>query len=248
MAAPPATVVLTFRPPQAFTKPYYEKAAERLNKHLSGNLTLVATDINAMLQLCSYETDALGYSSFCPLFTEDEFRVYEQAYDIQFAGNNGFQSPVSAAQGKAYLEELISRLNHSLITEWDSATNATQDGNEETFPLNQSLYADAAHEVSIMDALTALNLTALTGYTDFPPVDKLSTDHVYGASRVVPFGTQFQLQVRLSHDGAEPRGPWADSWVRVGPRVPAVGPDQADPHDCQVRIRSPLSAGSPARY
>ncbi|GJN89464.1 hypothetical protein Rhopal_002450-T1 [Rhodotorula paludigena] len=179
----------------AFTKPYYEKAAERLNKHLSGNLTLVATDINAMLQLCSYETDALGYSSFCPLFTEDEFRVYEQAYDIQFAGNNGFQSPVSAAQGKAYLEELISRLNHSLITEWDSATNATQDGNEETFPLNQSLYADAAHEVSIMDALTALNLTALTGDTAFPPVDKLSTDHVYGASRIVPFGTQFQLQV-----------------------------------------------------
>lgn len=58
-----------------------------------------------MMQLCSYETDALGYSSFCPLFTEgepffvssspspaltlfspsnpaEEFQVYEQYYDI----------------------------------------------------------------------------------------------------------------------------------------------------------------------
>lgn len=35
-----------------------------------------------MLQLCSYEVVALGSSKFCPLFTKEDFQVYEQAYDI----------------------------------------------------------------------------------------------------------------------------------------------------------------------
>ena len=30
-----------------------------------------------MLQLCAYETDAIGYSAFCPLFTEDDFKGFE---------------------------------------------------------------------------------------------------------------------------------------------------------------------------
>ncbi|GAA5976153.1 hypothetical protein JCM10908_005400 [Rhodotorula pacifica] len=178
----------------AFAKPYYDNAAARLNKSLSGALNLTATDINAMLQLCAYETDALGYSDFCPLFTEAEFQAFEQSFDISFAGNNGFASPVSAAQGKGYLEEFIARLNHTLITKYDSETNSTLDSNNKTFPLNQSIYADAAHEVSIMDALVALNLTALAA-DGAPTVTTLSANHTYVASRVVPFGTIFQAQV-----------------------------------------------------
>lgn len=134
----------------AFAQPYFEKAAARLDGHVSGGLNLTATDVNAMLQLCAYETDALGYSDFCPLFTEEEFEVFEQSYDIAFAGNNGFASPVSAAQGKGYLEEFIARLNHTLITASDSETNSTLDGKNATFPLHQALYADAAHEVSLL--------------------------------------------------------------------------------------------------
>lgn len=38
----------------AFAAPYYNQTAERLNRNLQG-LTLNATDINAMLQLCAYE-------------------------------------------------------------------------------------------------------------------------------------------------------------------------------------------------
>ena len=36
-----------------------------------------------MLQLCAYETDALGYSAFCPLFTEADFRGFEYQYDLK---------------------------------------------------------------------------------------------------------------------------------------------------------------------
>ncbi|GAA5966946.1 hypothetical protein JCM21900_004293 [Sporobolomyces salmonicolor] len=177
----------------AFVEPWFNKTAERLNTYLSGNLSFAGPDITSMLQLCAYETGALGYSAFCPLFTQEEFEVFEQYYDIQFHGNNGFGSPVAAAQGLAYLQELVSRLNHTLITDFDSETNSTLDGNNVTFPLFQSIYADAAHEVSIMDALTALNLTALV-QSGAPSNETLST-HTYVASKVVPFATSLQIQV-----------------------------------------------------
>lgn len=35
-----------------------------------------------MLQLCSYETVALGYSVFCGLFSEEDFVNYEYYYDL----------------------------------------------------------------------------------------------------------------------------------------------------------------------
>ncbi|GAA5901853.1 hypothetical protein JCM5296_002090 [Sporobolomyces johnsonii] len=177
----------------AFVEPWFNKTAERLNTYVSGNLSFVGTDITAMLQLCAYETDALGYSAFCPLFTQEEFEVFEQYYDIQFHGNNGFGSPVAAAQGLAYLQELVSRLNHTLITNFNSETNSTLDGNNVTFPLFQSIYADAAHEVSIMDALTALNLTALA--QSGAPSNETLSNHTYVASKVVPFATSLQIQV-----------------------------------------------------
>ncbi len=41
----------------------------RLQSHAIG-LNFTPTDAIAMLQLCSYETVALGYSAFCNLFSE----------------------------------------------------------------------------------------------------------------------------------------------------------------------------------
>ena len=45
-------------------------------------VNLTATDAIAMLQLCSYETHALGYSAFCNLFSEQDFLNYEYYYDL----------------------------------------------------------------------------------------------------------------------------------------------------------------------
>ncbi|GAA6060764.1 hypothetical protein JCM10212_006744 [Sporobolomyces blumeae] len=176
-----------------FAEPYFNKTAARLNSKIGGNLTLTASDITSMAQLCAYESVALGYSSFCPLFTEEEFRVFEHAYDIQFHGNNGFGSPVAAAQGLGYLQELTSRLQHQLITNFSMEVNQTLDGNTQTFPLNQSIYADAAHEVSIMNALVALNLTSLVK-SGAPSATALE-DATFRASYVVPFATNLQIQV-----------------------------------------------------
>lgn len=49
---------------------------------VSGALNFTPTDAIAMLELCSYETHALGYSPFCGLFTEQDFINYEYFFDL----------------------------------------------------------------------------------------------------------------------------------------------------------------------
>lgn len=75
-----------------------------------------------------------------------------------------------------------------------SAINRTYDNSSTYFPLNQSIYADATHEVVVMDALMAFNLTALF---DGPPLSPTGDQkqNSFVASKVVPFATHFDVQV-----------------------------------------------------
>ncbi|KAI1343452.1 phosphoglycerate mutase-like protein [Xylariaceae sp. FL0016] len=164
----------------------------RLNSQISG-LNFTVTDIAAMLQLCSYETVALGYSRFCELFSQEDFLNYEYYYDIAFYYNNGPGSPVSAAQGKGYLQEFVARFTGEYPEAW-SALNKTFDNSSTYFPLDQSIYADATHEVVVMDTLMAFNLTAVF---DGPPlsIEGNQGQNNFVASKVVPFATHFTVQV-----------------------------------------------------
>lgn len=146
-----------------------------------------------MLQLCSYETNALGYSKFCTLFNEEDFLAYECYYDLIFYYNNGPGSPVSAAQGKGYLQEWVARLTHTFPSP-TSALNETFDNTTTFFPLNNSIYADATHEVVVLDTLTAFNPTALFKGL---PLDLTGNQHnnVFVASKQVPFAMHFTTQV-----------------------------------------------------
>ncbi|OQU95262.1 hypothetical protein CLAIMM_01495 [Cladophialophora immunda] len=165
----------------------------RLNSQISGNLTLTPTDAIAMLQLCSYETDALGYSAFCDLFTQQDFENYEYYYDLSFYYNNGPGSPVAAAQGKGYLEEFVARFTHTYPAAL-SALNETFDDTPTYFPLNQSIYADATHEVVVLDTLTAFNFTALFNGPALNTKSNTGSNN-FVASMLVPFATHFTAQV-----------------------------------------------------
>jgi len=163
-----------------------------------------------MLQLCSYETDALGYSAFCPLFTQQDFQNYEYYFDLvgyfsilglnsmtksfqSFYYNNGPGSPVAAAQGKGYLQEFVGRFTQSYPTAM-SALNQTFDNTSTYFPLTQSIYADATHEVVVLDTLTAFNLTALfNGPALNTSINQGRNSFV--ASKLVPFATHFTTQI-----------------------------------------------------
>ncbi|KAH6614880.1 histidine phosphatase superfamily [Boeremia exigua] len=164
----------------------------RLQSQAEG-IRFTATDAIAMLQLCSYETHALGYSAFCDLFSEADFLNYEYYYDLSFYYNNGPGSPVAAAQGKGYLDEYLARLTGTYPPA-NSALNETFDNTTTYFPLQQSIYADATHEVVVLDTLTAFNLTALF---DGPALSPSGNQYAnsFVASRLVPFATHFTTQV-----------------------------------------------------
>jgi Histidine phosphatase superfamily (branch 2) len=131
-------------------------------------MDLTIADTHAMQELCAYEviflcastlgiliflillmsqTVALGYSAFCPLFTKKEWRGFQYGFDLSFWYGSGFGSPVAAAQGAGYANELLHRLKRLLPMENPFSVNQTLDGNEITFPLDQSIYVDATHEV-----------------------------------------------------------------------------------------------------
>ncbi len=176
---------------------YYETAlaptAARLNKLVSG-LEFDTADVAAMLQLCAYETIALGYSAFCEVFSEDEFKAWHYGYDIAFYGDSFMGSPVAAAQGKGYVEEFHARLTQTNISTYDSSTNRTLDSDPVLFPLNQSIYADFTHEVSLLNVLAALNLTALSPAA--PSATHPGADgHVFDAGKTVPMATHWEAQV-----------------------------------------------------
>ncbi|TYJ52174.1 hypothetical protein B9479_007219 [Cryptococcus floricola] len=176
-----------------FAQNAFNGTLDRLQGQLSG-LELDSEDIIAMLQLCAYETVTLGYSVFCKVFTEEDFKNFEYYYDLTFYYEQGFGSPVAAAQGKGFLEEYVARFTQTPITTSDSALNSTLDSDPTYFPLNQSIYADATHEVVVLDFLSALNLTAL--YSTGPlPVDRRVENSSFVASKVVPFATHLVAQV-----------------------------------------------------
>jgi hypothetical protein len=175
-----------------FANNAFNSTIARLQSQASG-ITFTPTDAIAMLQLCSYETHALGYSSFCPLFTTADYLNYEYYYDLSFYYNNGPGSPVAAAQGKGYLDEYLGRFTGKFPSA-NSALNETFDNTTTFFPLDQSIYADATHEVVVLNTLTAFNLTALF---NGPPLNATQNNgkNSFVASKLVPFATHFTTQV-----------------------------------------------------
>lgn len=174
-----------------FVNKTFAGTAERLQRDLQG-YAITPADVHTMMSLCAYETLSLGYSAFCPLFTEDEFLDFQYAYDIMFFYGNGPGGQTTAAQGKGWVQEFLARLTHTPIAEYDSSTNSTLDGNPATFPLNQSIYADASHDSYIMSTFTALNLPIHGGAL---PLDRRVDGRVFTSSALVPFNTNFVAQV-----------------------------------------------------
>ncbi|KAJ5501323.1 Histidine phosphatase superfamily clade-2 [Penicillium expansum] len=124
----------------------------------SKSAEIAAEEVLGMFNLCPYEYTTLGSSSFCSLFTEQEWRDFEYYLDLQYYDMYGFGSPSGRAQGIGYVQELAARLQHKLIQSSDSSINSTYDDNEKYFPLDQPLFMDMSHDDTIISVLTALGL------------------------------------------------------------------------------------------
>ena len=55
---------------------YLKNAVKRIQAYIKG-VTLDVDDVYAMQNLCAFETVSLGFSEFCGLFTEDEWKGFE---------------------------------------------------------------------------------------------------------------------------------------------------------------------------
>lgn len=111
---------------------------------------------------------------------------------------------------------MVARLTDTAIETHNSSTNATLDDNPITFPLGQSLYVDATHEVVLLNGelllfvsrsnrservtlntivLTALNLSTLASGGPLPG-DHIPPGSSFRSSELLPFGSNVQFQCR----------------------------------------------------
>ncbi|KAK4502545.1 hypothetical protein PRZ48_005970 [Zasmidium cellare] len=170
---------------------YLADAVKRLNSY-GPAFNWSATDAYNAQSLCAYETVALGYSAICGLFNYEEWEGYEYSVDINFAGNNMFQSPTGRAVGIGYVVEIMSRLQHHLITTPTAQINVTLDNNTATFPLNQTLNFDFSHDTNIAAILTAFGLTQ---FAPVLPADRLQRDRYLKVSHMEPFGARLDMEI-----------------------------------------------------
>jgi hypothetical protein len=170
---------------------YLANATERLGAQAPGFNWTITDSYNAQ-SMCAYETVALGYSAFCGLFTYEEWEGYEYSIDLSFAGNNAFQSPTGRAVGIGYVQEILARLQHHVISSPVAQINVTLDNNTATFPLDQTLNFDFSHDTNIMAILTAF------GFTQFAtvlPEDHMPANHSLRVSHLTPFGARLDMEI-----------------------------------------------------
>ncbi|KAG6000051.1 hypothetical protein E4U21_005988 [Claviceps maximensis] len=167
----------------------------RLNKQLPGANFSLDDTVNIM-DLCPFNTVTslkTKLSSFCRLFSNQEWQAYEyyESVDKWYAFGPG--NPLGPTQGVGYINELIARLTNTPVKD-NTTTNSTQDSNPKTFPLDRLLYADFTHDNTLMTVYGALGLytndTILPSDRMLPP---LKTGG-YSASWAVPFGARMYVE------------------------------------------------------
>ncbi|KAI0778487.1 phosphoglycerate mutase-like protein [Trametes elegans] len=176
-----------------WTEIYLNDTVARLQQYVEG-VKLDTSDVQALQDLCAYETVALGYSAFCELFTEEEWKGYEYNLDLELWYSFGPGNPASAAQGIGYVQELVARLTQTPLTEFATNLNVTLDNNNITFPLNQPIYVDATHDTVISTILVALNFTTMAANGPLP-IDHIPENQTYTGQHLVPFATHLEGQV-----------------------------------------------------
>ncbi|KAL3457134.1 phosphoglycerate mutase-like protein [Aspergillus heterothallicus] len=170
---------------------YLKKRTAAFNK-ISGSYTWTTSSVYTAQSLCVYETISLGYSNFCQLFTYEEFVHFGYLLDIEFAAMTGFQSPTGRAQGIAWVEEFLARVEGHLLETTETNANMTLDTNPVTFPVNQNLYLDFTHDAGLIAAITALGLTQ---FSDFLPTTGPPRNQQFSSSKLVPFAARLNIEI-----------------------------------------------------
>ncbi|KAF9736085.1 histidine acid phosphatase [Paraphaeosphaeria minitans] len=182
---------------------YLPHTTKRLSKYTPKHFDLDIKSTYAMQLLCAYETQFLGVSEFCNLFTRDEWDGFEQSLDIRFFYKHSFGNPTARSQGIGYVEEMLARLQGKLIMESDTSVNSSLTDNEDAFPLGMKFYADFTHDKMILAAITALSVDYFRQVPDlktYPP----KKDRLFRVAHMAPFTARLVTEV-IGCDSANPK-------------------------------------------
>ncbi|KAF2864841.1 histidine phosphatase superfamily [Massariosphaeria phaeospora] len=170
---------------------YLLDAHVRITEMLEGNLDWNLQDTYNAQALCSYETVGLGFSHWCGLFTYEEWEGFEYSLDIGFSAAAGFQSPVGRAIGIGYVQEVLARMQHHVISSPSAQINLTLDNNTATFPVDQTLNLDFSHDANIISILVAFGLTQ---FNKLLPTTHI-VDREFILSYLEPFAGRLDIEV-----------------------------------------------------
>ncbi|KAI0311187.1 phosphoglycerate mutase-like protein [Amylostereum chailletii] len=87
----------------AYRASYRGAVAARLNGYLSG-LTLDATDVGVMQDLCGFQAALDGDTRFCEVFTETDWLNYEYAHDLNYYYGSGPGNAFAGATGFPWVQ------------------------------------------------------------------------------------------------------------------------------------------------
>ncbi|KAF7596919.1 hypothetical protein BBP40_011964 [Aspergillus hancockii] len=213
-----------------------EDAQARLSKFFPEDFNLTTSDVLAMMNLCAYEYATLGSSSFCGLFTEQEWRDFAYSLDMRLYGASAFGSPMGRAQGIGYVLELAARLRGSMINSSDTSINTTFDNNPATFPIHQPLHMDMSHDKVVIGTLTALGLRYFNyGPKGMPSEVDHAVPRTFLLNKVAPFGARLVSEVWICPKDAD---------LEVLDSTQYTNPDLSDIQDTTDYIRFVLN-GAP---
>lgn len=173
---------------------YISNATARLQKYAPAGFILNNNDTYAMQSICAYETNYIGSSDFCNLFTEDEWTGFEQTLDIEYYYDYSFGNPTGRAQGLGYQQELLARLTNQFITSSNSSVNSTITNNADDFPLGRPFYADFSHDDILISVLTSMSVDYFYDHPQlnvYPP----DPDRHFILSHLTPFGARLITEV-----------------------------------------------------
>ncbi|KAF7671096.1 3-phytase a precursor [Alternaria burnsii] len=171
---------------------YLHDAHQRFRSNLTGDLDWTISDTYNAQALCSYETVSLGFSHWCGLFTYEEWEGYEYALDLSFQAGTGFGSSVGRAIGVGYVEEVLARMQHHVITSPSAQINITLDNNTVTFPIDQNLNLDFSHDAGIISILVAFGITQ---FAEVLPTTHIKTPREFILSHLQPFAGRLDIEV-----------------------------------------------------
>ena len=162
-------------------KSYTKPILKRFNSMIE-NFQFLSKDILAMQQLCGYETIIQGSSSFCHLFTSEEWLSYEYYFDIKYYYEIGYGNDLSPYLGIHWIKSLTDILTKSINSK-------------------QNFYISVVHREMLVVVLVSLGLYNQTEYIQgnniklIYPLNNINYDRLFKSSEIMSFLSRIQIEI-----------------------------------------------------